>query len=147
MEILEKLIALGADLNAPDSYGYTALHFCFLLADDENDIHFKMATKLLEAGANVDVRNRQQVTPLYIALEMEKSVEIIDLLIRFKADPYIKDMAGRTVFDRACMCDVELFMRLHKNDEERVKKSKEEAMEKTNFMKCGNCKVKNFHIF
>ena len=53
MEAVEALLAAGADLNAVDEHGMTALHSAAYLDDVE------VAKVLLKAGAATDIKNRK----------------------------------------------------------------------------------------
>ena len=155
MEILDQLIVLGADLNTPDRFGWTALNYCFnhfmfdfdamensdssSFIPTKHEYLLKMANTLLKAGANLYNEDRMKVTPLYSAVKA-RYVEAVDLLMRHKADPYRKHFYGFTMFD--CTEDTAVLKCLHMNDKERVKRLQDEAREKTTFMKCGNCKVR-----
>jgi len=104
MDILNKLIELGAQLDVPDLGGFTPLHFCARAPQhpDEgaagNDVTYAMAEKLLQAGADPNVINRYGATPLQHLLLGPKghdtdvdTVRLIKLLVKYGADPYYKD--------------------------------------------------------
>ena len=59
MELLEKLVELGADVNVHDLVGYTPLHHCFVGVQKELNVYsLKMARILLKNGANVNAVDR-----------------------------------------------------------------------------------------
>ncbi len=58
---VEALLQAGTDIDLPDRYGTTALHWATYRDDAE------MATRLIAAGADVDVTNRYGATPLSLA--------------------------------------------------------------------------------
>lgn len=83
------LIAHGADVNVKDREGYVPLHWA----------HTKELVQLLiESGANVDIENNEGATPLHIAGEYGClwEPEAIKLLIFFGTDINHKDKHGRT---------------------------------------------------
>ena len=87
MDVLEKLIDLGADVNAPDWLGWTPLHHCFR---DSSPYTRQLADMLLKNGANVDSRDRFLATPLCQA-STKRDLKGIDLLIEWGADPAAKE--------------------------------------------------------
>ena len=62
MRILIKLLTLGVDVNVRDFAGFTPLHHCVTCVG--NEVTFKMAEKLIRAGAVVDAKHRFGGTPL-----------------------------------------------------------------------------------
>ncbi|CAD7966748.1 unnamed protein product [Amoebophrya sp. A120] len=77
---VQKLIALGVDLNQSDFDDTTALH----VATVYNDV--PMVGLLLKSNSNPDARSHVWKTPLKIALEYGYS-EIVDLLCNYGATP------------------------------------------------------------
>jgi ankyrin repeat protein len=55
---------------------------------------------LLEAGARVDERNRDGLTPLMLA-SGEGRTEVVQLLLRYGADPALKTPTGLSALDFA----------------------------------------------
>ena len=112
-----RLIERGADVNAVDDYGRSALaastqergltYFQFLIthgADVDrfgaetllqaaSTGHTLIARALLEHGIGVDVRNARGATPLLLAV-MNAHVEAVKLLLDAGADPSAADMFG-----------------------------------------------------
>ena len=79
-EQLEMYIALGADVNARDRNGDTALHHAI---DSEN---IKAMEILLKNGINVNARSKDGGTPLLFALDRRKNPKIVELLIKYGAN-------------------------------------------------------------
>ena len=82
LDSLKYLINSGIDLNAQDMYGNTALHYAAAKKDPE-------AIKiLLEAGSEVDIENRDGITPLHQSLlKNPKSLEATEALLIAGANP------------------------------------------------------------
>lgn len=71
---IEKELARGADVNAADRDGNTALHHLLSkktkrTREKKKKANFSLISKLLEAGANIHAPNKQGETPLGIAEE------------------------------------------------------------------------------
>ena len=90
-KILAKLIKLGANIHAKDVAGYTPLHHC--LTFSSNPTTWSMAKQLLEAGANPNTQNRFGSTPLFFPVNAA-NLENVGLLLKYGADPDIKDWDG-----------------------------------------------------
>src|SRR5205809_5703107 len=75
----------GADVNAADEYGRTALH---VAAKDKSTEVIKL---LLSRGADVNRQDKDGRTPLHLAYSYA-----IDLLLEAKADWKIVDKAGNS---------------------------------------------------
>ena len=136
--MVEKLIALGANLNVQDIVGTTPLHYCFM---EINSYTYNIAVKLLEAGADVNTVDRTNKTALFLPVAM-RHLKAVKLLMKFKADPSVKNIDGTSPRSTVhCGVDVELDKLLSVNDKDVVKKARDEAKKKDGFKKCGNCKV------
>lgn len=88
-EIVEELINAGADVNARNAKGLTALHFAYIP---------EPLKILLKAGAKVDVRNEDGETHLMTLCSSSQTVttECIELLLSSGADVNARDADGRT---------------------------------------------------
>ncbi|KAK6021089.1 ankyrin repeat protein, partial [Ostertagia ostertagi] len=65
-DLVRLLVAMKANLNAQDTNGNTALHLCVI---HEKIEMMKMA---LEAGARLNIANKQSLTPLTLAAKLAK---------------------------------------------------------------------------
>ena len=88
IDAMKVLIDAGADVNAVDSTGATALMFGI------RDI--AKVRLLLEAGARATDKTRQSQTALLLAASTTGSLEIVKLLVAKGADPKAVGAAGRT---------------------------------------------------
>ena len=83
------LLKQGADVNAAQADGMTALHWA-VYHDD-----LPTTTLLLKAGANAQAANRYAVTPLSLAC-INGNTEIVELLLKAGADPNTIRRGGET---------------------------------------------------
>ena len=91
IEILEKLLEMGANPAAKDFAGYTPLHHC--LSAVGNSTTQAMAQILLKAGVDPNVQNRFGSTPLFECVQSAK-LDFIRLLLKHGADPDVRDYDG-----------------------------------------------------
>ncbi len=94
IEGLTRLLASGADVNARDNRGRTALMY----AVDKG--YVLLVELLLAAKADPNVRAPDGATALFIAVAQGHS-EIITMLMQAEADPTIKGPKGKTARDLA----------------------------------------------
>ena len=85
----QKLIQEGANINEPDSNGYTPLQYAIWSGDD------KIAKLLIDKGANVNAVDKYKLTPLMTAASYGY-IDIVKLLIDKGADVNAKDSFGNT---------------------------------------------------
>ena len=83
------LVAQGADVNAAQPDGTTALHWAARTGDIDT------AQLLIRSGAKVGAATRYGVTPLYLA-SVNGSAAMLDALIRAGADPNAANPGGET---------------------------------------------------
>lgn len=101
VEMLEMATFLGANINATDSLGNTALHRCMDTVFDETSDRaerIKVAHALIQAGANVNATNESGTTPLGVLVSKFRRgnqacdvTEELALLLRNGADPNLSD--------------------------------------------------------
>ena len=91
LELMDWLIAQGADINARDEYERTPLHYHAQVNNVE-----KVAL-LLERDADIEAQDKYKNTPLHFA---EYNVEVAQLLIEKGADNKAKNNMGHNVMER-----------------------------------------------
>eukprot|EP00930_Biecheleria_cincta_P099508 TRINITY_DN91132_c0_g1_i1.p1 TRINITY_DN91132_c0_g1~~TRINITY_DN91132_c0_g1_i1.p1 ORF type:complete len:215 (+),score=48.63 TRINITY_DN91132_c0_g1_i1:73-645(+) len=92
---IKKLAAAGADLDAQDLYGWTAIRYAV------RNAKFDAAKELLSLGANTNVASKSGRTPLMSAAA-NGLAEMCELLVeQGDADVMAHDDRGMTAFDMA----------------------------------------------
>ena len=86
----------GANVNAKDKNGWTALIFCI---DDENT-YDSVCEYLIEQGADVNVKTKSGWTPLMFAAEKNRR-GLVETLLKKGADINAKNKNGYTAVDLA----------------------------------------------
>ena len=89
LDLVRDLIALGANLDWQDYYGWTALHWCARLN------HPEIARMLIDAGADVNIQNKYGSTALHFCASLNPP-EIARMLIDAGADVNVQDERGDT---------------------------------------------------
>ena len=79
IEAVKRQLAAGANVNAPDTYGYTSLHTA------SSKGHKEIVELLIATGADVNAKNKYEQTPLHRAAYRGRK-EIAELLIAKGAD-------------------------------------------------------------
>ena len=91
-QAVDELIAAGADLEARDEHGHTALHAATLSErDGANSIG-----RLLAAGADPNARDPAGHTPLHLAAARFERTKDVRRLLRGRADPNARANDGAT---------------------------------------------------
>jgi ankyrin repeat protein len=88
------LISKGSNVNEvkiPNKDQTTALHLACLEGNKE------AVELLIQSGANVNMRDSEGFTPLFLAIKLE-NLEIIKLLVQAKADWKISSYYGDNLF-------------------------------------------------
>jgi ankyrin repeat protein len=88
-QVLQRLLKSGADVNATQPDGATALHWAAHLDDQD------AADRLIKAGARAAVADDHGVTPLWLA-SLNGSAPMIQLLLSAGADPNAAMKSGET---------------------------------------------------
>jgi ankyrin repeat protein len=91
---MDLLIAAGANVNARDNYGETALHN---YADNNAK---KFMEILIAAGADINARSNSGNTPLHVAAS-SSSIQAVEFLLTAGADCTVVNNAGRTPLQEA----------------------------------------------
>jgi ankyrin repeat protein len=94
VELIDLLVAHGADVNARNQRRVTPLHMAarYGLA--------LTAAALLRHGAEVDARDVNNETPLYRAVNLGH-LDVARILLEHRADPNLPDRLGQTPLHRA----------------------------------------------
>ncbi|WP_337790815.1 ankyrin repeat domain-containing protein [Mannheimia pernigra] len=74
--MIEHLISKGLDVNAQDCYGMTPLHYAMRSRNVDAVI------ALLNAGADPNIENKDQVIPLSMIGAVPKELELIELMLK-----------------------------------------------------------------
>jgi hemoglobin len=102
LEIVEHLLALGADPNATDRYGHTPLYSAGNAVKIQHGAEVVRA--LVRAGANPNLQDRvKRCTALHMAAR-RGNVEVAEALLECGGSPEIVDIRGDTPLQRAINC-------------------------------------------
>ena len=95
-KMIENLIKFGADVNAENEDGNTALMTAATLNNDP-----EVMNVLINAGADVNAKAIYGTTALMCAAINNSNPEVVKALINAGADLFAKDNEGKTVLDYA----------------------------------------------
>jgi len=138
MKLMKELVKLGADVNVHDLAGYTPLHHC--LTSMSNSYTRQMAEYLLEeCGANVNAVTRFGEVPLQECIR-GFNTEAIKLLIKYNADPLIKDCDGVSPMDAGRRIP-QIYKLLRQGEKQVIKKERNAAKEDKKFKSCQRCEM------
>jgi ankyrin repeat protein len=94
-DIVERLIAHGADVHARNRHGATPLHYAADMNRWDPDAQAKTIRSLISAGADPNVTSRLGVTPLHRAVRT-RSATAVTALLTGGADARKKNRSGST---------------------------------------------------
>ncbi len=94
---IELLLQRGVDVNGRDTNGRSPLHHA-VLSEKFNDGDAMLS--LLNAGARLEIRDRDGATPLHLAVEFG-NLEVLETLLDKGANPAAKTNQGQTPMDLA----------------------------------------------
>jgi len=97
MDLMEYMLADGANIESCDSQGWTPIHRTALVASRTEGI----CEVLIRYGAKIDRLDKDLKTPLMNATISNKG-QIAQILIARGADVFIQNKDGRTAYDLAC---------------------------------------------
>ena len=95
IQLIEWLLAYGADLNVINRYGRTPLHIAI------KDRSLDIGQLLLDNGADPNTVDTDQKTALHYAIWYKRKRPFIISLLKARADPNVQDSAGRTALHYA----------------------------------------------
>lgn len=99
-ELLELLLARGADLELPARNPMQVRPLHSAVAHSDGDLALSMARRLLEAGASANVVQQGGFTPLHEAA-LRGHAPLVELLLANFADPLARNAEGKTPSDCA----------------------------------------------
>jgi ankyrin repeat protein len=104
-------------VNQSEQNGWTPL---MVASGNQNPEMTKIIPMLLNAGAEIDIRNSNGLTALRIATEHQPNIDILSLLVSAGADASITDNTGRSALDymseNEVMKETELYYQLKKHN-------------------------------
>src|SRR5712691_8952051 len=94
-ELVEQMLASGATVSDTDPNGETALHRIADMRQSPQGPAAKMATLLLDLGADPNARNWDDVTPLHQAVRA-RNLAVVEVLLARGADANARDKSRRS---------------------------------------------------
>lgn len=94
-------LARGADPNTTDQSDNTLAHL--LASDSSRKERVQGVSRLIEGGATIDLRNKDQMTPLMMAVKRRKT-EIAKLLLAAGASPNVANRRGTPLLQTIISC-------------------------------------------
>lgn len=90
LDVVRRLLAMGADPNKPDYAEILPLHICM------SKYQLQAAKLLLDHGARVNLPHETKLlTPLHVAVQ-RRSVRMVQLLLRYGASVNVRDASDAT---------------------------------------------------
>lgn len=99
-DVVRALIASGANVNAADKNGWTALHLVARTIKKSISRNVLVVRSLIVAGADVNAVQKEGLTPLHLAAIYAQS-EIACVLLEAGANPHVSDNKGKTPIEVA----------------------------------------------
>ena len=136
-KILENLLKLGADPNAHDILGQTAICYAIFTGDSEDRLEFMII--LLKYGANPNIYT-QGGSMLKLALSLGR-YSVVHLLLDNNAKPkdYDEAMVIRVLSEIDCNCKLELAIKLRDACPKRKHECERTACKISTVKKCAAC--------
>ena len=106
LEVVNVLVALGAEVNKTNIDGSTPLHYASING------HLEVVNVLVAAGAEVNKTNNNGSTPLHYASRYGR-LEVVKALIRAKADVRIENDQGNAPVDIARTNEIRQYIHQH----------------------------------
>ncbi len=89
------LLEWGADPRKPDRQGDAPLH------QAASNGNLEISRLLLDFGADANAADQSGNTPLFLCVEQEGGTRVLELLLKFGADPKLKPCHGETLLEAA----------------------------------------------
>lgn len=103
LEVVKTLLELGANTEIHGEVGDRPIHY----ATSSSKVSVDMIKILLEAGCDVNAKNSDQMTPLFLAclppITDDAQCLIIEMLLKAGADPNAEDLLGWTPLHNAAL--------------------------------------------
>ena len=111
-EFADQLITNGCDLNETDLYGDTPL-MLLLQKLQKHKIRLELITKLMDAGADVNIKDCGGYTALFCAVIINNKIYTVRMLIDAGADVNIKFNNGNTALIVTADSDSRIYRQIY----------------------------------
>jgi len=115
-----KLIELGCDPKAQDERGRTALHILAMRGTTRSFDLFEGLLAYVHESERADFLNTVDAdgkSAIYLAVDSSFSLDLVNKLLDFAADPFVGDPTGSVIF-HSLLAQMGLFARMDTDDEE-----------------------------